>query len=156
MFPNHEPFGGAKAISNTTYVKLLHATPETGTYNHAAMIAFDGIQFLAYWKNSPTDEDEAGQRILYSQSYDDGMTWSNQATDGEEDQVSELFPPLVSESNPNVALFAEPTIFLNGHLYAAASPHQFCLYPIQADLPGTLKISTCTLSSDIFHFSDVL
>lgn len=42
---------------------------------------------------------------------------------------NELFPSMASESNPSVHLFAEPTLVINGHFYAAASPKQFCLYP---------------------------
>lgn len=42
---------------------------------------------------------------------------------------NELFPSMASESNPSVHLFSEPTLILDGHFYAAASPKQFCLYP---------------------------
>lgn len=53
-----EPFGGAKTVDNTTYTKIYHATPEVGTYNHAAMITYFDGQFLVTWKNSPVDEDQ--------------------------------------------------------------------------------------------------
>mmetsp|Transcript_8118 Transcript_8118/g.10499 ORF Transcript_8118/g.10499 Transcript_8118/m.10499 type:complete len:378 (-) Transcript_8118:168-1301(-) len=42
---------------------------------------------------------------------------------------NELFPSMATDPSSNVHLFAEPSIILNGHLYAAASPIQFCLYP---------------------------
>ena len=61
-----------------------------------------------------------GQRILCSQS-DDGVTWTRH---------SELFPNMSTNSHP-AALFAEPVVHLNGRIYAAASPTQFCLYPDQ-------------------------
>ena len=34
-----------------------------------------------------------------------------------------------SSQSPNVALFAGPPLTINGRLYAAASPKQYCLYP---------------------------
>jgi hypothetical protein len=37
-------------------------------------------------------------------------------------------PPLRQNANP-AALFAEPPLYLNGRVYVAASPRQFCIYP---------------------------
>lgn len=48
-----EPYGGKPVIEGTEYTELLFATPEIGTYNHAAMISYFNGQFLASWKNSP-------------------------------------------------------------------------------------------------------
>jgi hypothetical protein len=84
------------------------------------MISYNGGQFLATWKNSPQDEDQPGQRILYSQSLD-GNNWT--PTDGR----NIIFPNVSTNNNP-AALFAEPTLAINDRFYAAASPQQFCLY----------------------------
>eukprot|EP01147_Barroeca_monosierra_P000224 gene224-3603_t len=98
-----------------------HAVPEIGMYNHAAMMDYHNGTFFLSWKNSPLHEDEPGQRILYASSYD-GLNWTK--TDGN----NILFPNMSTNSLP-VALFAGPTVILNGKRYASASPHQFCLFP---------------------------
>ena len=118
LSPNNGPWGGASNVPNTTYSRIFYATPSIGSYNHAAMIDFHYSQFLATWKNAPKDEDSAGQRILYSQSVD-GVNWTT---------PSILFPN-ISTNNFPVHLFAEPALHINGNLYAAASPIQFCIYP---------------------------
>jgi len=87
------------------------------------MIDFHFGQFLASWKNSPRDEDEPGQRCLYSQSLD-GVSWT--PTDG----TNILFPNM-STTALNVSLFCEPAAHINGRVYSAASPDQFCLWPVQ-------------------------
>eukprot|EP01116_Phalansterium_solitarium_P000090 TRINITY_DN10058_c0_g1_i2.p1 TRINITY_DN10058_c0_g1~~TRINITY_DN10058_c0_g1_i2.p1 ORF type:complete len:419 (-),score=100.75 TRINITY_DN10058_c0_g1_i2:31-1287(-) len=117
------PLGGFTPVPNTTYVRVYNATPEIGTYNHAAMLDFHNGTFLLTWKNSPRDEDSPGQRVLYSQSVD-GVNWT--PTDGK----NILFPNVSTDANP-AALFAEPALHINGRRYAAASPIQFCLYPDQ-------------------------
>ena len=94
----------------------------------APMLTYHDGQFLASWKNSPVDEDQPGQRVLFSQSKD-GVTWSG--TNGS----NILFPNMSTGANP-AALFAEPALYINGRTYAAASPLQFCLYP--CSYPGGL------------------
>ena len=101
--------------------RIYHATTDLGLYNHAAMIDFFDGSFLVAWKNSPEHEDQPGQRILYAQSYD-GLDWT--PTNGS----NVLFPNMTSAANP-AAMFAGPMVVLNGHRYATASPHQFCLFP---------------------------
>ena len=71
-------------------------------------------------------EDQAGQRILHSQSMD-GNTLTSP---GSEDWDQTLLPN-ISTSGQHAALFAEPMLNINGRHYAAASPSQFCLYPNQ-------------------------
>ena len=119
---DHEVYGGVLPVNGTIYTRLMLATPELGTYNHAPMLSYHNGLFLASWKNSPQDEDQNGQRVLYSQS-SDGTNWTS--TDG----LNILFPNMSSTSNPSVALFAEPAVILNGRQYAAASPIQYCQYP---------------------------
>lgn len=41
-----------------------------GTYNHQAQIERFGGAFHAAWKSAPYNEDQDGQRILYSSSAD--------------------------------------------------------------------------------------
>ena len=143
------PFGGATAVDGRDFFRLYKATKEIGTYNMSPMISFHLNQFLASWKCAPQDEDQAGQRILYSQSLD-GSSWT--PTDGK----NELFPNVSTSAHP-AALFAEPTIFINGKVYAAASPKQFCLYPDQyfsllllreVILPGLGKFGPIFWASD--------
>lgn len=125
------PWGGQAPAKNVTRHMLYRATADLGTYNMAPMMDWlgdDGGEeppinaFLAYWKNSPTDEDQPGQRILYSTSFDRGVSWSG--TDG----TNILFPNMSTSAHP-AALFAEPLLHIRGRFYAAASPRQFCVYP---------------------------
>mmetsp|Transcript_45353 Transcript_45353/g.107046 ORF Transcript_45353/g.107046 Transcript_45353/m.107046 type:complete len:371 (+) Transcript_45353:142-1254(+) len=92
---------------------------QIGTYNHAPMIDLVNGTFIAFWKNSPQDEDQAGQRVLVSQSQD-GATWTPGPV--------ELFPNMSTDSNP-AHLFASPVVRAHGRAYAGASPKQFCLWP---------------------------
>jgi hypothetical protein len=111
------------------------------------MISFHDGQFIASWKNSPTDEDQAGQRVLYSQSLDGGVTWSSAVDESNSSTAYELFPSMASESNPAVALFAEPALVLNNRLYVAASPKQFCLYPAtEIGMPVGTEPTNATLT----------
>ena len=123
--PLIQPYGGAQLAANVTHAKLFFATKELGTYNMSPMLDFHHGQLLAWWKNSPKDEDQPGQRVLYSQSMD-GVTWSP----GPDDQPQVLFPNMSTNAHP-AALFAEPMLHISGRYYAAASPNQFCLYPDQ-------------------------
>ena len=138
-----KPHGGVPLAANATHARLYLATKEIGTYNMAPMFDYLNGVFLAYWKNSPTDEDQAGQRVLYSQSVDGGVTWS--PTNGS----NILFPNMSTTANP-VALFAEPVLHISSRFYAAASPSQFCIYPdpfqstllLRQVLPGTFKFGS--------------
>eukprot|EP00008_Paramoeba_atlantica_P013319 CAMPEP_0201482680 /NCGR_PEP_ID=MMETSP0151_2-20130828/6942_1 /ASSEMBLY_ACC=CAM_ASM_000257 /TAXON_ID=200890 /ORGANISM="Paramoeba atlantica, Strain 621/1 / CCAP 1560/9" /LENGTH=361 /DNA_ID=CAMNT_0047865479 /DNA_START=346 /DNA_END=1428 /DNA_ORIENTATION=- len=100
------------------------------------MLSFLNGMWLATWKNSPKDEDEPGQRILYSQSVD-GEKWTGTSSSfsppssGQEDQQPQILFPNISTASSPAHLFAEPTLLLNRSVYAAASPTQFCLYPDQ-------------------------
>jgi hypothetical protein len=123
------PFGGAALLSNATaWTRLFFGTlkPGTGAYAMSPMLSFLNGRFLASWKLSVSDEDEPGQRVMWAQS-EDGVAWTT-SSDG---RSNELFPSMNASENPRVALFAEPSLLVNGHVYAAASPIQFCLYPDQ-------------------------
>jgi hypothetical protein len=69
-------------------------------------------------------QDQPGQKVMWSATAD-GVTWSSTNT-----TTNVLFPSMNSTQNPGVALFAEPALYINGRYYVAASPTQFCLYPV--------------------------
>ena len=123
------PFGGAARLSNATaWTRLFFGTlePGTGAYAMSPMLSYMNGRFLATWKLSVANEDEPGQRVMWAQS-DDGVAWTT-SSDG---RSNELFPRMNATENPGVALFAEPSLYIDGRVYAAASPTQFCLYPDQ-------------------------
>lgn len=103
-----QPLGGFKLLDNVNLTRLYKAVPSVGTYNHAAMLGYDPVAktILATWKCSPRDEDQPGQRILYSQTAD-GVHWT--------DPTAEMFPNVSTTSNP-ARLFAAPPLWINGHL----------------------------------------
>lgn len=114
------PGGGLPAVKGTKWSRIYHAEPEFGTYNHACMIdAFNG-SLIAYWKNSPRDEDQPGQRVLWSYSAD-GQKWT--PTDG----TNILFPNMSTASNYDVALFAEPALHINGRQCVECCNPSSCL-----------------------------
>lgn len=122
------PYGGASLLSNNTqWTRLFYGNTNAGSgaYAMSPMLSFLNNRFLASWKLSVSDEDEPGQRVMWAQS-NDGSTWTTTS-----DGSNVLFPSMNSTENPRVALFAEPSLLLNGRVYAAASPKQFCLYPDQ-------------------------
>ena len=108
---------GDQAVHSLVY----GAVPEHGTYNHAAVIDYHDGFFLVTWKNSPRDEEQAGQRVLFATS-DDGLQWSS--TDG----TNVLFPNVSTTASP-AHLFAEPSLVVEGRRYAAASFKQYSIFP---------------------------
>ena len=131
---------GMPVAQHSEAARIYRATPEWGVYSHGAMLAvFDGL-FIATWKNAVLSEDTPGQRVLWS--YASAANPLNYS-------VPEVLFPNVSDGsaclpNRKVAypqdphylspgcahLFAEPTVVINGHAYAAASLRQFCLWPL--------------------------
>ena len=94
---------------------LLHATPETGTFNlHGFLNYYQGVLF-ASWDNHARDENTSGQHGVFRYSVDNGATWSPQA---------ELFPPLAdyvpaSETKqPNPFQTSQGFVEVDGRLYA--------------------------------------
>jgi len=64
-------------LENVRTTKLLHATPETGTFNlHGYLAYYRGILF-ACWDSQARDENTSGQHGVYRFSSDDGETWSD-------------------------------------------------------------------------------
>ena len=84
------------------------------------MLDFMAGRYVLSWKNSPSDEDEDGQRVLWATSKD-ASTWSAP-------QV--LFPNISAGHACPAAWWAAPWLELNGSIYAAASVVQFCLFPV--------------------------
>ena len=72
-------------LDNAKTTKLLHATPETGTFNHHGYLAhYQGVLF-ACWDSQARDENTSGQHGMFCYSTDDGRKWSDPRP---------LFPPL--------------------------------------------------------------
>ncbi len=99
-------------VAKTT---LLHATPETGTFNlHACLTNCKGVLF-ACWDSQARDENTSGQHGVYCYSSDNGKTWS---------EPKVLFPPLADNVPASVAKEPKPFqtsqgfVELEGHLYA--------------------------------------
>ena len=135
--PNYQkPNGGLALVKGAEHVTVFSATPETGTYNHQAQIERFGGAFHTTWKSSPFNEDEDGQRILYSSS-SDGRHWSP-ATD-----VFPSMPASMFGCDPDGHCWdkihheGSPFVTLNGRLYAVScirrhgSPGEF--FPIPED-----------------------
>ena len=53
--------------------------PPGGAYNHHHQILFDRGRLYASWSNGIVNEDNPGQRMLFSVSDNDGRTWSTEA-----------------------------------------------------------------------------
>jgi len=109
--PLISPYGGATLLSNRTeWTRLFFGTlnPGTGAYAMSPMLSYLNNRFLATWKLSVSDEDEPGQRVMWAQSID-GTSWTTSS-----DGSNVLFPSMNSSENPKVALFAEPSLLLNG------------------------------------------
>ncbi|MHC4995285.1 MAG: hypothetical protein ACYTGQ_09565, partial [Planctomycetota bacterium] len=56
--------------------KLLHATPELGTFNHHGHLAYYQGVLFANWDIHARDENKSGQHGMYRFSTDQGKTWS--------------------------------------------------------------------------------
>ncbi len=57
-------------------ISVLYRPEQTWTYSHHASIAFFRGEFYAMWSNGRVNEDDVGQRILFSKSAD-GKCWSD-------------------------------------------------------------------------------
>ncbi len=72
-------------LDNVKTTELLHATPETGTFNlHGYLTYYKGVLF-ACWDSQARDENTSGQHGVFRYSTDDGETWSD---------LKSLFPSL--------------------------------------------------------------
>ncbi|MBC8867832.1 MAG: exo-alpha-sialidase [Planctomycetes bacterium] len=102
-------------LENVKTTTLLHATPETGTFNHHPYLAcYQGVLF-ACWDSQARDENTSGQHGMFCYSTDGGKTWSD---------PRRLFPPLAE--NVPASEMKEPRPFqtsqgfvdIDGQLYA--------------------------------------
>ncbi len=105
-------------LENVTTTKLLHATPETGTFNHHSYLAhYRGVLF-ASWDSQARDENTSGQHGVFRYSSDGGKTWSD---------PEPLFPPLAKnvpasetkERNPFQT--SQGFVKIDGRLYAVTN-----------------------------------
>ena len=153
------PLGGLKKVCFAALLFTVHyavlqipnveiscahrGVPESGTYNHAAMIDYHDGLFLLAWKNGVTGEDDSNQRILYSTSID-GLKWS--PTNG----TNILFPGMTTEKQ-EAALFVGPPIIVNKRRYVGASVGkapagaaqgaQYCLWPDPLEPRNTVIVT---------------
>ena len=102
-------------VENVKTTTLLHATPETGTFNHHPYLTYyQGILF-ANWDNQARDENTSGQHGVFCYSTDRGKTWCNPRP---------LFPPLAENvpasetKGPNRFQTSYGFIEVDGRLYA--------------------------------------
>ena len=102
-------------VQNVRVTELLHATPETGTFNlHGYLAHHQGVLF-ACWDSQARDENTSGQHGVYRFSTDGGETWSPRR---------QLFPPLADNvpaaqaGQPNPFQTAQGFVPLDGRLYA--------------------------------------
>ena len=119
--PNYQkPNGGLPLLPETEHGIVFESTPAQGTYNHQAQIERHGGAFHTAWKNSPFNEDEDGQRLLYSSSAD-GRVWSAPV---------DVFPSMPASSFgctdggrfcwDKIHQEGSPFVTLNGRLYAVS------------------------------------
>ena len=134
------PLAGLAPLGGAMHFKVFEATPATGTYNHQPMISRHGGVFHVNWKSAHFNEDQDGQRVLYSSS-SDGHTWSEPVDvfpsmpasqfgcDIEPDGTEHCFDKIHHENTPFVTL--------NGRLYAVSnvrrhgSPNSVYPTPVQ-------------------------
>lgn len=128
------PLGGYPRLPGAKHTQLFNGSLTIGAYNHAPMIGFDGARLFAAWKNDHEDEDSPGERVLFAQS-EDGVHWEPSL----EESPRVLFPNMSTNAVP-AALFVGPPLYVDGRMYAAASPHQYCLYPAPAASAGMLLL----------------
>jgi len=72
-------------LEEVTTTKLLHATPENGTFNHHPYLAYYQGVLFASWDSQARDENTSGQHGVFCYSTDGGKTWFDPRP---------LFPPL--------------------------------------------------------------
>ncbi len=122
----HAPLGGYARRSPAparAHTQIYNGSLEHGSYSHGPMLGYDGARLFAAWKNDLEDEDSPGERVAYAQS-SDGLTWAPAV----DKPPATLFPNMSTVANP-VPLFAGPPLYVEGRMYASASPRQFCLFP---------------------------
>jgi hypothetical protein len=104
-------------LENVKTTKLLHATPETETFNHHGYLAHCQGVLFACWDSQARDENTSGQHGMFCYSADDGKTWSDPRS---------LLPPLAE--NVPASETKEPKPFqtsqgfteIEGQIYAVA------------------------------------
>eukprot|EP00040_Diaphanoeca_grandis_P030797 m.182809 g.182809 ORF g.182809 m.182809 type:complete len:473 (+) comp32134_c0_seq1:140-1558(+) len=143
--PNYEkPNAGLPLITGALHQVIFTPDPRRdGTYSHGAQIERHNGVFHVSWNNSPFNEDQDGQRVLYASSTPDGQTWSDPV---------DLFPSMpASQFGCNHDGFCWdkihhhhlPYVTLNGRLYGVSNLRRHeqgaYFYPVPPnDLNATL------------------
>lgn len=100
-------------LSGVVTSTIYRATIEAGTYNHHPNIARHRGGFFVSWSNHPVDEDEPGQRVLFSYSAD-GRQWQREAV---------LFPAIPTHGGRKLVLTANGWLRDGALLFAIADLH---------------------------------
>ena len=102
-------------LDNVRTTTLLHATPETGTFNlHGYLAHHNGVLF-ACWDSQARDENTSGQHGAYRYSSNGGETWS---------ELKSLFPSLAANvpasqtQQPNPFQTSQGFAVIDDRLYA--------------------------------------
>eukprot|EP00729_Bicosta_minor_P001984 gene1984-11448_t len=152
--PNYQlPNAGLPLINGSEHFLIFTPDSRTdGTYSHGAQIERHDGYFHVSWNNSPYNEDQDGQRSMYSSSAD-GRTWSEpidifpsmpasrfgcttaKSADADADaDADEWSPPFCYDK---IHQHSMPYATLNGRLYAVSTirRHQegAFFYPQPAD-----------------------
>jgi len=120
-------------VDNIETTELLHATPETGTFNlHGYLAYYKGVLF-ACWDSQARDENTSGQHGVYRYSTDEGVTWSD---------LKSLFPSLADNVPASVAKVPKPFQTSQGF----------------AEIDGRLYAVTCVdraLKKQVYRYNEV-
>ena len=114
-------------LGNVKTTTLLHATPETGTFNlHGYLAYYQGVLF-AGWDSQARDENTSGQHGTFCYSTDDGKTWS---------APRPLFPPLAE--NVPASETKEPKPFQTSQGFAEVDGWLYAVEIVDKTLPEKL------------------
>ena len=73
MINNRE---SSPAIKLNSQIGNVFSPKENASYSHHPSITFFKDRFIAIWSNGTKNEDDLGQRVMMSESYD-GLSWFN-------------------------------------------------------------------------------
>ena len=112
----HEDLGGLPTIPTAQHA-LASKAIQGASYNHQPMLhRIPGEAFVVSWKQSPYDEDEDGQRVMFTTSPTGLSDWADERV---------LFPGLAASSYNRelgkVHLCPSPFVYFDNRTYAVAT-----------------------------------